>query len=117
MIVKLFVTLEVAIDAAAQKEKTDEYLAGIWIGQEPLLRLIPALVEDDETKMLYLSRRDISRDRHVIDSRNSIEHRATTVWEKLAATWNNPDFNPVTEIHDDLHSNFYNEIELAYANV
>ena len=107
----------VAINAAAQKEKTDEYLAGAWIGQEPLLRLIHALVEKDETKMLYLSRRDISRDRHVIDSRNSIEHRASTVWEKLAATWNNPDFNPVTETHDDLHSNFYNEIELAYVNV
>ena len=36
---------------------------------------------------------------------------------ELAETWNNPDFNPVTEIHDDLHSNFYNEIELTYANV
>ena len=107
----------VAINAATHKEKTDKYLVGAWTGQEPLLRLIHALVEKDETKMLYLGRRDISTDRHVLDSRNSIEHRATTVWEKIAATWNDPNFNPVTEIHVDLHSSFYNEIELAYDKI
>ena len=46
-----------------------------------------------------------------------MEHRATTVWDKHASNWNNPDFNLATEICDDLHSIFHNEIELAYAKV
>ena len=92
-------------------------MKGRWVGLEPIYCAIHALVDDDEVKNLYLDWCSIDRNRHAIYGHNSTNKRATTVWEMIANSWNNPTFNPVTEIVFDLHLKFIDKIELDHENI
>jgi hypothetical protein len=82
-----------------------------------MLRVIEALVQNDDAKMLYLKRRHIDRGREAVDGRNSVEKQAVTCWEIIADSWNDPGFNPTTEMITDLHSDFMEEIDLSHSCV
>ena len=77
-----------------------------------MLRVIEALVQNDEAKRCFLTCRDIDPGHHALDGQNSVDKCPVTVWEMLAEWWNGPDFNPVTEIVINLHSDFLQEIDL-----
>jgi hypothetical protein len=47
-----------------------------WVGKVPIIRLIHALVDNDEIKHAYLERFDVPSDRMVIENRNTPETRA-----------------------------------------
>ena len=107
---------KLACHAAASKKKNNADLEGdrAWQGCKPMLRAIEALVQNDDAKMLYLKRRDIARGREEVDGRNSVEKRAVTCWEIISDSWNDPGFNPTTEIVPDLHSDYLEEINLSH---
>ena len=119
-----FLTSEVAKEktlalASIQRglSENQSLLGRNWTGEVPYLRLIHALVDDDNIKSAFLHRSDLSSDRMVIENRNSTEQRVKTVWEMLSEKWNNPLFNPVSVEVPDLHSNFGAEISLAHRKV
>ena len=82
-----------------------------------MLRLVQALVQNDEAKRAFLTCRNIDPGRHAVDGRLSVEKRPVTVWEILLDWWNDPDFNPTTEVVNDLHSEYLVEIDLAHEHV
>ncbi|KAL3826997.1 hypothetical protein ACHAXA_000061, partial [Cyclostephanos tholiformis] len=73
--------------------------------------------DNDDAKMLYLKRRDIARGHEEVDGRNSVEKQAVTCWEIISDSWNDPGFNPTTEIVPDLHSDYLKEINLSHSCV
>ena len=75
-----------------------------WKGKIPMLRVVEALVHNDDAKRAFLTRRDIDPGRHAVDGCNTIEKQPLTVWEMMSDWWNDPGFNPVTEIVSDLHT-------------
>jgi hypothetical protein len=77
-----------------------------WYGPLPMLRLIMALDHSEDIRHAYLKRNDISKERIALDNQKSVDKRVTTVWELLASLWNDPEFSPVTEHVEDLHSDF-----------
>ena len=87
---------------AARKNNEDSL--DDWKGKIPILRMVEALVQNDDAKRAFLTRRDIALGRHAVDGHNSIEKRPLTVWEMVSDWWNDPGFNPVTEIVSDLHT-------------
>lgn len=87
---------------AARKNNEDSL--DDWKGKIPILRVVEALVQNDDAKRAFLTCRDIALGRHAVDGHNSIEKRPLTVWEMVSDWWNDPGFNPVTEIVSDLHT-------------
>ena len=77
-----------------------------WVGKEPILWLIHALVHNDEIKHAYLERFDVPSDRMVIENRNTPETRAACCWAMMAAKWNDPLFSPSSILMGELHSDF-----------
>ncbi len=61
--------------------------------------------------------RDIAPGRHAVDGRNSIEKQPLTVLDMILDRWNDPGFNPVTEIVGDLHTDFLDKIDLGFEKV
>ncbi len=90
----------------AAKETEDELslFKKKWIGKEPILRLIHALIDDNDIKRAYLVRLNVSSDRMVVDTPAS---KAASVW------WNDPQFSPTSGIID-LHSDFYDPITVDH---
>ena len=88
-----------------------------WIGKIPYLRLIHSLVDDDTIKGAFLHRTDIPSARIHLDNQKSVNKRPKTVWEMLAAKWNDPDFSPATEEIPDLHSDFVVSQVLTWSSV
>ena len=56
-----------------------------WVGKEPILQLIHALVDIIEIKHAYLERFDNPSDRMVIENRNTPKTRAACCWAMMAA--------------------------------
>jgi len=81
---------------------------------EPYLRLVHAIVEDEEVVEAY---RKINtwEDREMTDARNS-DARPLKFEELCAKVYNDPGFNPVTASFPDLHDDFRSSIVLS-ANV
>ena len=77
-----------------------------WVGNKPILRLIHALIDNDEIKHAYLERFDVPSDRMVIKNRNTPETRAACCWAMMAAKWNDPLFSPLSILVGELHSDF-----------
>ena len=77
---------KLACHAAASKKKKNADLEGdrAWQGCKPMLRAIVALVQNDDAKMLYLKRRDISQGREEVDRHNSVDKQAVTYWELIS---------------------------------
>ena len=86
-----------AASKAAVKDVEDK-VGGAWYGPLPMLRLIMSLVDSDKMRHAYMSQNYISNARFAMDNQKSVKKRATTVWELLAAKWNNPDFASETEV-------------------
>jgi hypothetical protein len=95
-----------------QQQQTQE-ASGNWRGKLPHLRLILCLLEDD-IRMAYLHRAD-AMTRAQLDARNS-DTRPPTVWERIAAKWNDPTFNPTTQVLA-VHSDFASTIHCTHASV
>jgi hypothetical protein len=72
-----------ATQANAARRNNEESLDD-WKGKVPMLRVITALVQNDDAKRAFLTRRDIDPGRHAVDGRNSIEKRPLTVWEMIS---------------------------------
>jgi hypothetical protein len=52
-----------------------------------------------------------------VDGCNTIEKQPLTVWEMMSDWWNDPGFNPVTEIVSDLHTDYIEEIDVGCEKV
>lgn len=89
-----------AADAAANKFKS-------WTGKLPYLRLIHAIVDDEEIKRAYIHRNDIPSGRMSIENRNTAEAKAANVWQRVADKWNDITFAPVTESAPDLFHDYF----------
>jgi len=100
----------------AVQEKDTEALAirfGVWAGPKPYLRLVHCII-DDSIRPHYL-RRDAVLSRAQLDSRNS-DSRPPTAYERIAAKWNDPTFNPSTAV-SDCHHDFSAPIEIGHESV
>jgi len=113
----LFVAVDerlVMVEKAAKKTEEETSLFNKrWIGKEPILRLIHALLDDDNIKRAYLVRLDVLSDRMVIENRNTPESKAASVWAMMSQKWNDPQFSPTSMIID-LHSDFYDPIAIHH---
>jgi hypothetical protein len=77
-----------------------------WQGEAPYLRLIHCIIDNDNIKLAFLKRHDISSSRMVVENRNSVAKRDKTVWELAAEKWNDIDFSFQTASIGQLHSDF-----------
>ena len=59
----------------------------------------------------------ISNERIVLDNQKSIEKRARTVWELVADKWNDIEFEPETEVFEELHSEYSRPIKIPHHKV
>jgi len=83
------------------------------LAKNPILRLIHALIDEDDIKRAYLMRLDVSSDRMVIENRNTPESKAASVWAMMSRKWNDPQFSPTT-MKIDLHSDFHDPIAIDH---
>jgi hypothetical protein len=93
-----------------------------WTGSAPFMRLIHCFIDNDEIKSAFLHRNDVDSSRMTVENRNSVNKRKETVWEMVAAKWNDQMFFPETEAIEDLHADFvesttlfHNDVEKMYA--
>ncbi len=84
------------IGASARAEAEKAVVSAIfnkrWVGKEPILRLIHALVDNHEIKHAHLECFDVPSDRMVIENRNTPETRVACCWGMMAAKWNDRRF-------------------------
>ena len=90
---------------------------GNWIGKYPHLRLIHAVIDDNEIKRAYLNRLNVPSGRMAVENRNTAAARASNVWQMVANKWNDPLFLPITSLKPDTHSDFSLPIALSYESV
>ncbi len=86
---------------------------GNWIGKYPLLRLIHAIVDDNEIKTAYLHRLHIPNGRMAIENRRTPAAIAENVWTMVANKWNDPLFQPMTLVKET-HSDFARLISIPF---
>jgi hypothetical protein len=96
-----------------QQQSQTQEAAGNWRGKIPHLHLIHCLMEDDIV-MAYL-RRAAAMKRAQLDARNSAT-QPPTVWEMIAAKWNDLNFNPVTRVLT-VHQDFASAIHCTHASI
>ena len=77
-----------------------------WTGRYPYLRLMHALVDNDEIKSAYIHRDDAPSGRMTVENRKTPEAQAASVWQMLADKWNDESFAPATEKCTDLHAHY-----------
>ena len=100
-----------AVATLTAKEAEKRLLDKSWVGKLPWMRLIHSLVDDDEIKLLFLHRNDVSTSRMAVENRNSTEKKPKSVWERLSDKWNDPSYVVETAEIDGLHSDFvYSEL-------
>lgn len=112
--------IEVASRAALEpvaQEGRGGAVGGSWVGKYPHLRLIHAVIDDNDIKTAYLSRLNIPSGRMAIEQRHTAAAKAANVWQMVAEKWNDPLFLPVTSPKADLHSDFALPIAIAYDTV
>jgi hypothetical protein len=71
--------------AEAEKAVVSALFNKKWVGKEPILWLIHALIDNDEIKHAYLERFDVPSDRMVIENQNTPETRVACCWAMMAA--------------------------------
>jgi hypothetical protein len=110
--------LKVLISSAAQEERQREgeagQLIGHWRGPIPYMRLIMCLTQDYDIKAAFLWRVD-ARSRQELDASN-LSVRPPTVFEMIADTWNDKDFNPIAPA-SDCDKDFFVATNCAYSQV
>ncbi len=80
--------------AEAEKAVVSALFSKKWVGKEPILWLIHALIDNNEIKHAYLERFNVPSDCMVIKNRNTPETRAACCWAMMAIKWNDPPFSP-----------------------
>jgi hypothetical protein len=88
-------------NAAKEKEKEEQALArggSCWSGKYPMLQLIHALIDHDDTKTAFLRHHDLPGGRMVVENHNTIEAHMASVWQMIADKWNDPNFLPITAV-------------------
>jgi hypothetical protein len=105
-----------ATHASAARKSIKEALDN-WKGKKPTLQMVEALVQNDFAKRVFLSCQNIDPGCHTVGGRNSVEKHPVTVWEMMSEWWNDPDFNPVMEIVNNLHLDYLAETDLGYQHV
>jgi hypothetical protein len=68
-----------------------------WTGKYPYLCLFHCLVDNNNTKRVYIWRNNIQTGWLYLDTHNSADKRDAIVWEMMADTFNNQTFAPETE--------------------
>ena len=94
--------------AADETSQNDEKLAaGKWVGKYPFLRVLHAIIDNEDIKGSFLRRAELPSGRMAIENRAHI----VSVWTKIAEAWNDPAFEPSTEALPDERTDFlYSEI-------
>ena len=77
-----------------------------WVGKEPILWLIHALIDNNDIKRAYLEHFDVPSDRMVVENRNTPETRAACCWTMMVVKRNDPPFPPLSNLLGALHSDF-----------
>lgn len=98
-----------AAERATQLELHDSNTADAWVGKEPWLRMYHAILEDEV--LTSYKRVHEWADRESTDARNSF-HRPKTFEELCANKYNDPSFEPVSNVYLDLHDDFMSPIVL-----
>jgi hypothetical protein len=83
---------------------------GVWTKNEPWLRLLHCILEDD-IRQHYLQR-DRVASRPELDAM-SLPDRPMSVYKRIAIKWNDPLFNPVTSV-STCHEDFSNPIDIGW---
>jgi len=98
-------------DEALRVKKSEKTLApGLWVKNEPWLRLLHCIL-DDEIRPSYLQR-DRVASRPTLDAFSSPD-RAQSVYKRIALKWNDPFFNPVTSV-SNCHDDFMEPINIGW---
>jgi hypothetical protein len=83
---------------ATASRRGDGGPGGSWIGKYPHLRLIHAVINDNDIKAAYLSWLNLPSGRMAIEQRNTPTALASNVWQMVADKWNDPLFMPVSSV-------------------
>ena len=89
---------------------------GNWVGKYPYLRLIHAIIDDNDIKTAYLRRLHIPGGRMAVENRNTEAARTSNVWYMVAEKWNDELFSPTTSIKDS-HSDYSWPIAIPWESV
>ena len=89
---------------------------GNWVGKYPYLRLIHAIIDDNDIKTAYLRRLHIPGGRMAVENRNTEAARTSNVWYMVAEKWNDELFFPTTSIKDS-HSDYSRPIAIPWESV
>lgn len=87
-----------------------------WVGNYPALRLIHCITDVDSIKRAYIDREKIPMGRLHLENRNS-DLCEDTVWDMIADKFNDPTFNPDSEVCADMHSDYKKSFVIAYEQV
>ena len=86
---------------------------GNWIGKYPFLRLIHAIIDDNDIKAAYIRRLILPSGRMAVENRRTPAAIASNVWYMVAEKWNDESFSPTTSVKDT-HSDFARPISIPF---
>jgi hypothetical protein len=86
---------------------------GNWVGKFPFLRLIHAIIDDDNIKAAYIRRLQVPSGRMAVENRRTQAAIESNVWYMVAEKWNNKSFSPTTSVKDT-HSDFSRPIPIPF---
>jgi len=86
---------------------------GIWLGKFPFLRLIHAIIDDNNIKGAYIRRLQIPSGRMAVENRRTPAAIASNVWYMVAEKWNDESFLPTTSVKDT-YSDFRRPISIPF---
>ena len=101
---------------AAQLPASSNIGTGNWVGKYPHLRLIHAIIDDNDIKSAYNSRLNLPGGRMAVENRRTQEAITSNVWYMVANKWNDPLFHPTTSVKDH-HSDFARPIAIPFDSV
>ena len=84
-----------------------------WCGKFPYLRLIHAVIDDENIKTAYIRRLHVPGGRMAVENRRTAEAVQSNVWFMVAEKWNDESFSPTTSVKDS-HSDFNEPIPIPF---
>jgi hypothetical protein len=86
---------------------------GNWVGKYPFLRLIHAIVDDNDIKAAYIRRLEVPSGQMAVENRRTPAAIASNVWYMVSEKWNDESFPPTTSVKDS-HSDFARPISIPF---
>jgi hypothetical protein len=83
------------------------------LGKFPFLRLIHAIIDDNDIKGAYIWRLQIPSGRMAVENRRTPAAIASNVWYMVAEKCNDESFSPTTSVKDT-HSDFRQPISIPF---